>query len=197
MPISHYALDKFVAPKLSRLTECGAPDIARAINWLNPFILNGITGARGRNEQVTAYAMTFLRRAEGAFASYRAGRAELLQYLENRTNNVISPYFRSLLNFETCIAQWCEGANLLKPFLKDKRYFNRRGQSKEKSITLLYNNDIKHVKIAKEAIPTEGVSPLWITNQGLEGRSGATLSFDELRQLLLEMAHVAEDISKQ
>jgi hypothetical protein len=196
MPLSHYALDKFVAPKLSQLTECGAPEIAREINWLNPFILNGITGARGRNEQVAAYAMTFLRRAEGAFASYRAGRAELLQYLENRTNNMISPYFRALLNFETCLAQWCEGANVLKTAFK-KLYYEKNDQSKEERVSCLYN-DSKHAdeRIAHGQIPAEGLSAVWITNQGLES-SKAVLSFDELRQLLLEMAHVAEHVSKQ
>jgi hypothetical protein len=124
--------------------------------------------------------MTFLRRAEGAFANYRAGRAELLKYLENRTNNVISPYFRALLNFETCLAQWCEGANALKTAFK-KLYYEKGDQSKEERISCLYN-DSKHAdeRIAHGQIPAEGVSAVWITNQGLES-SKVVLSFDELR----------------
>jgi hypothetical protein len=195
MPLSSYSLDKFVAPKLSLLTECGAPELATEANWLNPFILNSVLG-RGRSEKGAAYVMTFLRRAEGAFASYRAGRAELLQYLANRTNNVISPYFRALLNFETCLAQWCEGANVLKAAFNNKKYYDKGDQSKEERISCLYN-DSKHAdeRIAHGQIPAEVMSPIWITNQGLES-SKAALSFDELRQLLLEMGDLAKKVSE-
>jgi hypothetical protein len=40
--LSNYALDNFVAHKLSLLTECGAREIPTYANYLNTFILNSV-----------------------------------------------------------------------------------------------------------------------------------------------------------
>ncbi|KAF5429912.1 hypothetical protein C5S36_14385 [Candidatus Methanophagaceae archaeon] len=39
--LSDYTLDIFIAPKLSKLNECNAPDLSDLTDqWLNNFILN-------------------------------------------------------------------------------------------------------------------------------------------------------------
>jgi hypothetical protein len=59
-----------------------------------------------------AYVFNFLRRAEGASSAYRVARIALIEYLET-PRNVLSPYFRALLNFEVCISQCYQGYELL------------------------------------------------------------------------------------
>ena len=44
-------------------------------------------------------------------------------------------------------------------------------------------------------IPTEATAAIWITNHGLES-SRATLSFDELIEMLLNMGRLAERLSE-
>ena len=185
MPLTDYSLDHFVAHKLSLLTECGAPELAEDANWLNPFILNNVLGYQ-LNPKPRAYVFNFLRRTEGAFSTYREARTQLMQYVNGRRHEVISPYFRALLNFEFCVSQWCEGVNLVKTPSGGQKYFEQNDQSKEERIHLLYNNASKHMdqRIARGEIPTEATAAIWITNQGLEGSdkdgNEVALSFDEL-----------------
>ena len=46
MPFTNLALDKFVVQKISKLSECDAPDLAEylidAQHWIHRFILNSI-----------------------------------------------------------------------------------------------------------------------------------------------------------
>ena len=87
MPLSDYALDNFVAPDLSKLTICGAPELAQDAVSMNNAVLNLIFTSSwtdkvrrtpsasslfgmGRNVVVlawsggTSYLVTFLVRAE-------------------------------------------------------------------------------------------------------------------------------------
>jgi hypothetical protein len=114
MQPSNYMLDNYVAHKLSLLTECGARELTTSTNWLNAFILNFVfvfgASLPAKNR---AYIFNFLRRAEGASSAYREGRIALIEYLET-PRNVLSPYFRALLNFEVCISQCNQGYELLR-----------------------------------------------------------------------------------
>jgi hypothetical protein len=112
MPLTNYSLDKFVAHKLSLLTECGAPELSANPNWIGAFVLNTMLIANLPPMQ-RAFAFTYLRRAEGAFSAYRAARSGLIEYCNTRGGNVLSPYFRALLNFEVCIGQCYQGFELL------------------------------------------------------------------------------------
>ena len=107
MQPSNYLLDNYVAHKLSLLTECGAREIPTYANWLNVFILNSVFIFR-LPPKTRAYVFNFLRRAEGALSAYREARKALIEYLET-PRNVLSPYFRALLNFEVCISQCRQG----------------------------------------------------------------------------------------
>ena len=69
MQPSDYLLDNFVAHKMSFLTECRAPELSMK-TWLNVFILNSANQAR-LDDKHYAYAFNMIRRAEGAFFSYR------------------------------------------------------------------------------------------------------------------------------
>jgi hypothetical protein len=113
MQPSNYMLDKFVGHKLSLLTECGARELPTSTNWLNAFILNDVfVFGASLPAKTRAYVFNFLRRAEGASSAYRVARIALIEYLET-PRNVLSPYFRALLNFEVCISQCYQGYELL------------------------------------------------------------------------------------
>ncbi len=138
--------------------------------------------------------VTLLRRAEAAFLTYRKAREQLMQYVTPRPERVFSLYFESVLYFETCLSQWTQGADILRA-ATNTDYFQKGDQSKEARINALYN-DIKHLeeRRAKGKI-ADARAAIWITNDGLEGCSGATLSFIELHEALLEMGNLAHKVS--
>jgi hypothetical protein len=107
----NYLLDNFVAHKLSLLTECGTRELPEDANWLNTFILTCVFRVR-LPAKTRAYVFNFIRRAEGALSAYREARVALIEYV-NTPRNVLSPYFRALLNFEVCISQCYQGYELL------------------------------------------------------------------------------------
>ena len=97
MPLSLYALDKFVAQDLSELTECRmvsvASDFPDPASWIRLFVLNGMLRNRLPKEK-TALAFALIRRAEAAIEDYEAARANLEELVNGGQN--ISLYFRCL-----------------------------------------------------------------------------------------------------
>ena len=193
MQPSNYLLDNFVAHKLSLLTECGARELSVNQNWLNTFILTCVFKARLATKP-RAYVFNFLRRAEGASSAYCAARTALIEYLETPPN-VLSPYFRALLNFEVCVSQCYQGYELLQTASGEK-LFERDDRSEWERLWFLYQ-DFKHMDelIERGEIPTEATAAVWITNYGLES-SRSTLSFDELIEMLLQMGRLAEQLAR-
>ena len=192
MQPSNYLLDNFVAHKLSLLTECGARELPAEANWLNTFILTSVFRV-SLPAKTRAYVFNFLRRAEGALSAYREARIALIEYLET-PRNVLSPYFRALLNFEVCISQCYQGYELLATASGEK-FFERNDGSEAERLQMLYV-DSKHMDrmIDGGKIPTEATAAVWITNHGLES-SNAALSFEELLEMLLNMGRLAERLS--
>lgn len=192
MKPSNYLLDNFVAHKLSLLTECGAAELPAEVNWLNTFILNSVFRV-SLPAKTRAYLFNFLRRAEGALSAYREARIALIEYV-GTPRNVLSPYFRALVNFEVCISQCYQGYELLATASGEK-FFGQNDGSEAERLHILYV-DSKHMDrmIDGGKIPTEATAAVWITNHGLES-SRAALSFDELLEMLLSMGRLAERLS--
>jgi hypothetical protein len=190
MPLTDYSLDTFIAPKLSLLTKCNAPELLLSSNWLSPFILNTmfvipIYPANSRRTCMVA----FLRRAEATFLTYRKAREQLIEYLIPRPQRVFSLYFESVLYFETCLSQWSQAADILRAVFQID-YFKTGDNSKEQRINSLYN-DTKHLDEKRALGEIADATPaIWITNDGLEGRSGV-LSFSELHEAVLEIGTLA------
>jgi predicted RNA-binding Zn-ribbon protein involved in translation (DUF1610 family) len=192
MQPTNYLLDNFVAHKLSLLTECGVRELPTEANWLGAFILTTVfTATLPAKNRV--YVFNFLRRAEGAFSAYREARSALIEYLAT-PRNVLSPYFRDLLNFEVCIAQCYQGYELLATGSGEK-LFERNDRSDGERLHYLYV-DSKHMDrmIDGGKLPTEATVAVWITNHGLESNRAA-LSFDELFEMLIHMGRLAEQLS--
>jgi len=140
-----------------------------------------------------AYVFNFLRRAEGASAAYREARAALIEYITTPPN-VLSPYFRALLNFEVCISQCYQGYELL-AMASGEKFFEPNDGSEAERLQILYV-DSKHMDqmIDGGKIPSEATAAVRITNRGLES-SRAALSFEELLEMLLNMGRLAERLA--
>jgi hypothetical protein len=195
MPLTPYSLDNFIAPKLSLLKTCSAPELDADSTWLDRFILNSmfVVPIDPTNPRRTCI-VAVLRRAEAAFLSYRKARERLIDYVQPRPNRIFSLYFESLMYFEMCLSQWTQAADILRSAI-DIDYFTKDDGSKEQRINNLYN-DSKHLdeRRAKGKL-MDAKATLWITNDGLEGCSGTVLSFVELHEVLSELRSLAEQVS--
>jgi hypothetical protein len=193
---SDYFLDRFVAPKLSLLTGCGAPELSAGGPWLNGFILRAFLV--GLSSDKRAYLFNFVRKTESAVFAYKEARSALLEYVAT-PRNVISPYFRSLSNFETCFAQCFQGFELLMTGSKEPLFKEDDGSELDR-LRVIHNTS-KHLdeRIEKGEIPAESTAPIWITNQGIEalgkGAVPTSLSFAELAALLNQMSGLADKLS--
>jgi hypothetical protein len=175
--------------------KCPGPKPPKGVGFTDPLsgTLNNVFIA-SLAPKPRAYYFNFLRRAEAAFASYRSARSELIEYIRT-PRNVLSPYFKALLNFEVCIGQTYQALELLATAGKTK-VFDPKDGSKEERLHRLYIQS-KHMDrmIDGGQIPTQATAALWITNQGLECK-GAALSFEELLSLMNWIGEIAERIAK-
>ena len=188
---TNYLLDNFIAHRLSELTACDAAELPEEAKWLNTFILKTIFQF-AIPPKTRAYLLNFLRRAEGASAAYREARRLLLEHLAT-PRNVISPYFRSLTQFEICISQCYQGYELLARAMGQPLYEPGNGTPEEK-LQIVYV-DSKHMDqmIHGDKLPDPATSSIWITNAGIESSRGA-ISFHELHNLLQGMHSLAEKL---
>lgn len=195
-----YALDNFFAPKLSALTQCGAPELPRDEKWLPTFILRSIFAVR-LDAKTRAFAFNFIRRAEAASGTYRAARTSLIEYLATPPT-VISPYFSALSLFEVCVAQCYQGYELIARALGEpvftrgvgSRLFTTGG-----ALECLHDVyvDSKHMDcmISGEKLPDGATTGVWITNEGLDSARNS-LSFADLHQVLTDMHGVADHFNR-
>jgi hypothetical protein len=191
MQPTNYFLDNFVAHKISLLNECNAQELSEESAWLNNFIVRSVfTGKLAAKPR--AYLFNFLRRTEGAFSAYRDARIALLGYVES-PRNVVTPYFRSLLHFEVCIAQCYQGYELLRTASGENLFDPDDGSDAERLHTLYIDSKHMDQMIDGGKLPTEATAAIWITNQGLES-SRATLKFSELFEVLLNMGRHADQL---
>jgi len=190
--LTNYALDKFVAPKLSELTECNIPDMSthssQSDSWVANFILNSIFNF-GANSEFTQYAIYFLRRAEAAFREYGNTKITLYNYVNKQHKNV-SVYFEILFHVEACIAQMWQACDATIKFSKGKKLYNRGDGSAYQSLNDLYNIS-KH---GEKNIQENSTVLIWLTNIGIESDT-ARISFDELASLLGEIGDWSDTLS--
>jgi hypothetical protein len=80
MPWSAYALDNFIAPKLSLLNVCNAPDVPELPNNYGSLVLNQALFTI-YTDPVKVLLLNFIRRLRSAIGEYRSGREHLVQYV--------------------------------------------------------------------------------------------------------------------
>lgn len=198
--LSAFALDNYIAPKLSQLNKCNVPDMSKkhkeSSHWLYNFTLNIMLRIKieGREKQ---YRLFILRHAQNAFYEYQLARLLLQKYIDDLSNNKqsIELYVESLVHFEGCIAQMWQIYDQIKRNLSGKHknfkgIYTKDDGSPHERLNMLYNIS----RYAGENIPDEGTVPIWITNDGLEAKD-YSITFDELAKLLGEIGFIADKLS--
>lgn len=193
MKLSAFARDTYVAPKLSKLTTCGAPEITdwqdRARGSLADFIIVSMLRVTF-TESDRQYLFNIVRRVEGAIEEYANARTHLLAHLAADDPNAVSHYLLSLMHFENCISQVAQ-ANMLMAKWTGEKLFEDKDGSPYFRLNFLYNRS-KHIYAAINSgqLPSGGTVPVWVTNDGLECE-GERLGFDELVVMLDDLARTA------
>lgn len=194
--LSNYALDKFVAPKMSELTECNIPDMSnyssRSDHWVSNFVFISLFGPQVELK-LNQHAFFFLLRAEAAFREYDSAKGALCDYLSGERERV-SVYFKALFHFETCIAQMYQAFDQTMIFGEritgeKKLLFEQDDGSVYERLNKLYN----YSRHAADNIPEDSTLPVWLTNTGIEAKE-TSISFTELADLLSEIGDSADTI---
>ena len=196
MPLSNFALDKFVAPDLSKLTECNAIDMAthndQQAQWVANFILNSILRAKV-NQPYRAYTLMFLRRAEMSFVEHENGRIALQKYIKNRPD-YITYYFQAVFHFETYAAQSYQALEIIRKW-SSQDLFKKGDNSTFEHLNRIYNRS-KHAdkNIFADQLPQDATMPVWVANNGLK-TEGTTLTFGEMADILVLLSDIADKLS--
>jgi hypothetical protein len=192
MPLSNYGLDTFVAQDLSHLTECRPAPIAPAFpdysSWLSSFVANWIFRIPLPKDKA-ALAFALIRRAEGAIEDYEEARSHLANLVA--AGSSVSLYFRCLRRFESTVAMLSQSLDFGRKALGIKLFDSRDGSLYER-LNLIYNKG-RHSN--PEMLPPGQLHAVWIKNDGLY-TEGASLTFDELRNLVVLIGHVANKLAK-
>lgn len=192
MPLSYYALDNFVAQDLSQLDECKAvevaPDFPNYTSWLISFVLNWILRIPLPKEKA-ALAFSLIRRAEAAIEYYDEACRHLSTLVAGSEKN-ISLYFRCLRQFEATVAMAYQSFDLARKTL-DIKLFTQGDESPYERLNVIYNN-MRHAN--PEELPDGQLHAVWIGNEGLF-TNGASLTFDELRDLVCDVGAIADKLA--
>ena len=192
--LSAYALDTYVAPELSKLTENPFPDLSGEVrnpdNWIPNFVLNHIFGFR-RNEPDNRYVLNLLRRVHAAIRAYGKARELLDEYLERR-GEAVSRYLYAVNQFEVVLAGAWQAYQLGKNLAGMHKLYERKQDTAIERLDRMDANS-RHFdsQIKGGHAPSSALIPLWITNDGLAS-SEYRLSADELAGMLVELGSFAE-----
>lgn len=193
MPLTHYSLDRFVSPELSRLTACNAPEVAscfsQSAHWISNFVMNSIFGYPVEQE-ARRFAFAFLRRAEAAFEEYECARNVLIEFTSEATSRKSSVYFRALKHFESTVAKLWQACGFMMR-LTGEKLFQKGDDSKYERLNLIYNVS-RHLDPAR--LHSGDLHAVWITNHGVQIKD-CELSYAEVESFLVEVGGLADRIS--
>lgn len=192
MPFTYYAIDKFISQDLSKLAACNMPDLSQfenAKSWVANFILNSIFRVTV-DQKTKQLIFAFLRHSEMAFMEYTSAKTELQEYIAGPKDRV-STYFRALYHLESTLALADRAYEFLRKFTNQK-FFEKNDGSALDRLRRIYNIS-RHLE--QSTMSEEQLHPIWITNQGIN-TSKCTLSFEELKELLIEIASCADKLEK-
>lgn len=193
-------LEWFVAPRLSALTSCNAPDIPPLPNAIGRLMFEGVFGhLPAVNEAQRTGIVQICRRSSEAIAAYINGRRHLIDFVQSPTkSHNLQAHAEATQYFEACISNVYLALNMM------VRQFNAMGISlPDTSVTprkkiiyasgvsfdklRLLHNRVKHFDEDLEAAMSSGsvpaAAPMWFTNDGIES-TAAALTFDELIAIL-------------
>jgi len=196
LSLSNYALDHFVAPRMSELKECHIPEVSnfddRSDSWVTNFIMNSILRKPTKTD-IDQYIIFFLRHAEASFHEYENARFSLLDYIGGERQR-ISVYFKALFHFEICIAQMWQSFDQTMSIKyritgKKERLYEPGDGSSYECLNKLYNLS----RYLENGVQKDSNIQLWLTRNGIEAKN-VRISYDELASLLEEIGNWADTL---
>ena len=191
MPASNYFYDTFVVQKYSELTAVNAEplgvDFPSYQYWLTHFVLNSTFRSNPTPDQ-RAVAFALLRRAEGAVEEFDQACMALADFVS--VQRTVSGYFRALRRFESAVAQVHQAFQFMKQ-ASGTPFFRTKDGSHYQRLNEVYNVG-RHGN--PTALPPGHVQLVWLENDGIHVASGV-LAFEELRDLVAELARAADYIA--
>lgn len=188
MPLTNYALDKFVSKNLSQLNECNCKylkqDFPKCEEWLSGFIGDQIFHLK-LDEQTTKLAFALLRNAEFLFDEYDQA-CKLLNIFVSNGGRSSSEYFRCLNHFESAMAKLYQTYELGRAFLGENLFEKNDGSSLQR-LNDIYN-DFRHSDLS--LLPDGHLHRVWIDNHGIH-TVRASLKFEELEDMIREIGSIA------
>jgi len=188
MRYGSYVLDKFGAPYLSELTECGAPPFEPPPNHLGSFILTTIF-VKPLPDQQRRIIFMLGRRILNAIYEYTVARDFLLKYVQKlpQTNNHFLRALDAITHFEQCIASAAQ-ADLLFDRLVSLAKAPELNDERCEKIRKIWNRS-KHFDEDLANLTVELTAPVWLTNTAIAS-SAAVVTFEELHGVLSDLLKV-------
>jgi hypothetical protein len=194
VPLSDYALDRFVSQEMSKLTECKVQQVASSFpdnkNWVSNFVLNSIFRFQIAPE-TKRFAFLFLRRAESAFVEYEHVQAAMYDYVRIAQTQAKKPslYFRTLHHLEMTIAMLWQAYSFTRSFT-GKDLYEQGQNSPYERLNNIYNDS----RYFNHTLSSDHLHSVWITNEGIHTER-CSISFEELEGLLEEVGRFADAVS--
>lgn len=190
MRLSSYAMDRFVAPEMSKFTTATIRDMSavdsQQEHWLANFILNTILRVNVNSPQ-RQQLFNFLRRSHSAFAEYGLARESTIAFLGERKP---LKYLETIGHWEAFLAYSWQAHT----FIGKGLWFEPGDGSILQRLHALHSR-AKHADSALERGDFVEDSPLcvWLTNDGLRCTETA-LSFDEMAEVLDDLARLSSAV---
>lgn len=188
MSISNYALDKFVAQDMSKLSQLSirslAEEFPNADKWLEQFVLRRIVHAHVTDEKA-ALALAVIRRTHAALQEWEFASAAAQGDLRS-----IGIYFSVLRHLENCISAIWQGLEFGRKSL-GQVFFTKGDGSAYERMNWIYNVS-RHFD--PEALPQGDTHRVWLSDQEMHTRE-KKVSFDELREAIRMLARISERVA--
>lgn len=194
MPLSPYALEKFVSQGISKLNNLSITNLKKEFpereSWYGNFVLNLMFHSHiepGRE----GFAYLTIRRAQAALNSW-----ETICHLASVINpQNISAYFDALESVEHLIAAMWQGIDFARKSLQIDVFSQHDGSEYER-LNGIYNFS-RHFD--PESLPEGYLHAIWLTEDGVSciGEKGTEwhIKYNELREILLMLGRVASAIA--
>ena len=189
-----------MATGLSQFDKPNIPELVlKDDKTLSNHMLESVLGVFGgeKNSHVRHLVTNLVRRTFAAIETYRLGRIHALDYVNGHRHVHITPYFRSLTFFETCIGYCWQATELVYSFPGPEKAFVKGDSSCWERLHGLYTVGTKH-SYGKydQALHKEMPTTIWLTNDGIECIAGAKLTFIELTEIIAANNDLFYDIQK-
>jgi hypothetical protein len=192
MPLSRSAIDAFLFKRFAQIDTCHIVSVARDFPEHASWFTGG-TLARVLDDGVppgrAALAFVLLRRAHAAFHAWEQAAAAARALAESRT---VAGYLATLRHLEACVAAaehwhaYAREALGMQPFSPDDG-------SPQERLHVIY--DAGRLRRRADRARAGDLHPVWFSDGGLHVR-GKSLSFDDLRGMLVQIGHVVTAISR-